>query len=130
MKKIAKIVLFGIAMWASIFIGAMFIFTLRDSDRLFFETLIGLILVLFVTLYSIFYFKKINEHFVRNGVQIGIGWMLVNLAVDIPMFSFGPMSRPLWDYFKDIGFAYFSIPVITIGMGYLLDHKSTGATEK
>jgi hypothetical protein len=125
-RQTAKIILFGLSIWSSVFIGAMFIFRLRESDRLFFETLIGFILVFFATFYTVLYFRKVNRDFLREGIRIGIIWMITNLAVDIPMFSFGPLARPLWEYLKDIGFAYFSIPVITIGIGYMLSQKTPG----
>jgi hypothetical protein len=123
MKKTSKIIIFGFLIWLSIFVGAMFIFKLHDSDRVLFETLISIIFTFVVVLYTVLYFKKIQTNFLNVGVKIGIIWMSVNLLIDIPMFSFGPMARPLWDYFKDIGFMYISIPIITTAFGSLLNRK-------
>lgn len=42
------------------------------------------------------------------------------------MFSAGPMQMPLLRYFKDIGIAYLSMPIISIGFGYVLqNHKES-----
>jgi len=123
MKPLGKIILFGFLIWLSIFIGAMFIFKLHESDRVFFETLISVISTIIVVLFTVLYFKKTQTNFLKEGIRIGIIWMFVNLIIDIPMFSFGPMKVPLWDYFKDIGFMYISIPVITTTIGYLLNNK-------
>jgi hypothetical protein len=123
MKQTGRIILFGFLIWLSIFIGAMLIFKIHESDRIFFETLISIICTLVIVLYTTIYFKKIQSNFLNEGIKIGIIWMLVNLIIDLPMFSFGPMAKPLWDYFKDIGFMYISIPIVTIAIGSLLDKK-------
>jgi hypothetical protein len=123
MKSLGKTLLFGFLIWLTTFIGAVFIFKLHDSDRVFFETLISIIFSIVVIVYTTYYFRKVQSDFVKEGIKIGIIWSLVNLAIDIPMFSFGPMARPLWDYFKDIGFIYIIIPFITISIGNLLNKK-------
>ncbi len=120
MKKTGKIILFGFLIWLTTFIGAMFIFKLHEADRIFFETLISIIFIFCVMLYTTLYFKKINSEFLNEGFKVGIIWALVNLAIDIPMFTLG-MNQLLWDYFKDIGFIYLAIPIITIFTGYLLN---------
>lgn len=123
MKQIGKIILFGVLVWFSIFMGAMFIFKLYESDRIFFETLMSIICTFIVVLYTVLYFKKTKSNFQNEGVKIGIIWMIINIMIDIPFFLYGPMAKPIWDYFKDIGFMYISIPVVTIAIGYLLDKK-------
>jgi hypothetical protein len=123
MKQAGKIILFGFLTWLSTFIGAMLIFKLHESDRIFFETLISIILTSVIIFYTTLYFKEVQRNFLNEGIKIGIIWMLINLMIDIPMFSFGPMARPLWDYFKDVGFMYISIPIITISVGNLLNKK-------
>ena len=56
--------------------------------------------------------------------MIGAAWLVINLVIDLPLFSAGPMATPLADYVKDIGLTYLIIPAVTIGMGYLLEKKS------
>lgn len=123
MNSTGKIILYGFLIWLSIFVGAMLIFQLHESDRIFFETLISIICTAVIILFTSSYFKKVETNFVSEGIKTGIIWMLINLIIDIPMFSFGPMARPLWDYFKDIGFMYLSIPIVTITVGNMLKKK-------
>jgi hypothetical protein len=123
MKQAGKIILFGVLIWLTSFIGAMLIFKLHESDRIFFETLISIIFFFAVTFYTTLYFKKVQSNFAIEGIKTGILWMLINLLIDLPLFSFGPMARPLWEYFKDIGFIYITIPFITISIGNVLNKK-------
>lgn len=123
MKPTIKIILFGILIWICVFIGAMFIFKLHDSDRIFFETLISIIFISCVMLCTTFYFTKVKTDFVREGIKTGVIWPLVNLAIDIPIFAL-IMKQPLVDYFKDIGLIYLAIPIITISTAYLLNMKA------
>jgi uncharacterized membrane protein YpjA len=123
MKKTGKILLFGFLIWLSIFILAMPIFVLYEEQRELFETLISVITTFVIALFTVLYFKKVDADFNKVGFQLGLSWMFVCLFIDIPMFSIGPLARPLWDYFKDIGFMYINIPIITLTVGSLLANK-------
>jgi galactitol-specific phosphotransferase system IIC component len=81
------------------------------------------VVVAVTVLSTTLYFKKTEAKFLREGVWLGIVFLVISLAIDLLMFSWGPMAMPLIDYIKDIGFTYLLIPVITIGMGYLLRSK-------
>jgi hypothetical protein len=41
----------------------------------------------------------------------------MNLLLDAPLFSQGPMRMTLPNYLADIGLTYLMIPVITLGLG-------------
>lgn len=115
MKTLGKSLLFGFLLWASVFAAAMFIFPIRTSNYPFFETLISIFLCLFTVIAAILYFRQ-TELNVKSALTSGLIWMAVNIIIDVPLFSFGPMKRPLIDYFTDIGFTYLIIPVITTGI--------------
>ena len=59
-----------------------------------------------------------------KALVIGVAWLVINLVIDLPLFSAGPMAMPLADYVKDIGLTYLIIPVVTVGLGYLLETKN------
>ncbi len=123
MKKTGKILLSGFLIWLSIFILAMPIFVLYENQRELFETLISVITTFVIAIFTVLYFKKVDIDFKKVGFQLGLSWMFVCLFIDILMFSFGPMAKPLWEYFKDIGFIYINIPIITSSVGFILDYK-------
>jgi uncharacterized membrane protein YpjA len=47
---------------------------------------------------------------VREAVTVGLLWLAVNLALDYPMFSHGPMQMTMGAYYSEIGVAYLGIP--------------------
>ena len=115
MGAFVKSLLFGVVLWITVFISSFFIFPLKASNPPFFETLISIFLVLFTVIVSSLYFSK-TELNIKNALSAGITWMLVNIIIDLPLFSFGPMKKDLADYFTDIGLTYLIIPVITTGI--------------
>jgi len=70
--------------------------------------------------FTILYFRKVKMGFLREGCLLGLAFVACNLLFDLPMFSAGPMQMPLLRYLKDIGIAYLSMPMISIGVGYVL----------
>ena len=113
----------GIAIWAFVFIVAMFAFPLREHERPLFESIMPVALVLAVTTASVRYFRSANRGSVRGGLGLGLIWFAINLAIDATMFSWGPMQMSLGDYVKDIGVTYLLIPVIPIGLGNVLEYR-------
>lgn len=123
MKHFLSLAGYGVLLWLIVFVSAMMMFKLRTDDLPLFESLIAVALATATSVVSILYFRGISQNFFAAGIRAGLIWMLVNLAIDLPMFSAGPMKMPLLDYFKDIGFTYLMIPEITITFGFLLEKK-------
>lgn len=124
----ARIALSGLAIWAAVFVVAIFAFPLREAERPLFESIMPVALAAAVTVASVRAFGRMPADGVplgmRLGVRLGLGWLGVNLALDALMFSWGPMQMSPVDYVKDIGITYLLIPVIPIGMGRALDRRS------
>lgn len=123
MKSIKLALIYGFIVWVIPFVVALLIFPLRDSDRPFFESIMPVAVTIATVLLSILYFKKVEANFLKEGIFLGIVFLAVNVAIDLMMFSKGPMAMPLIEYLKDIGFTYLLIPAITTGMGYILSRK-------
>ncbi len=124
MKKLAQLALYGLVLWLVVFVTAPVLGPLRQSQRPLFESLIAVVLALVTTLVATHYLQRQRGNFLLEGLWLGLmGWG-VNIALDLPMFSYGPMQMSLVDYLKDIGLTYLMIPVITCGLGYLLDAKT------
>jgi hypothetical protein len=62
----------------------------------------------------------VREHYVREGILLGLAFVLANLLFDLCMFSVGPMQMPLFRYFKEIGIAYSIMPIISFGIAWTL----------
>ncbi len=120
-KKLAFI--YGFLVWVIPFAVAFLIFPLRTSDRPFFESIMPVAVTMATVVFTVLYFKRVEENYLKEGVLLGIIFFAISIVIDLLMFSKGPMAMPFADYIKDIGFTYLLIPTITIGVGYILDKK-------
>ena len=125
MNKNLKIVIFGFMVWIIPFAVSFLFFPLKASMRPLFESIMPLVLTIAVVTLTYYYMKNIDSDFVREGILIGIVWYIINIAIDLVMFlPASPMHMSFADYMMDIGLTYVMIPVITIGMGFLLNSKN------
>lgn len=68
------------------------------------------------------YFKCINSNYIINGIIVGFSWFAINIILDC-LLLIPIMKTTFADYFLSIGMSYVALPVISIAMGYLVDHK-------
>lgn len=118
-----KALLYGFFIWLIPFIVAVLIFPIHESNRIFFESIMPVVVTLSAVLFSVRYFRSVESNFISEGVKLGALWFGISIVIDFFMFSSGPMKMPLSEYVMDIGFTYLIIPAITIGFGYLLEKK-------
>lgn len=111
MKGFLRTLVFGVLLWLVVFIGAMIVFPVKRSDPVFFETLMAIILSAATVAAGRIFFRA-EDISLKKCIGTGLTWMIVNMAIDLPLFSFGPMKRPFVDYMTDIGLTYLIIPVI------------------
>ena len=120
MKKFFRFVLFGFLSWLVIFGASVCLFPLKNDSEHLFEILMGFVLTSCTVAFTILYFRRVHAGFLREGSLLGLVFVACNLLFDLPMFSAGPMKMPLLQYLKEIGLAYLSMPIISIGFGYVL----------
>ncbi len=126
MNKYLKIVLFGFLIWLIPFIAG-FPFVDQTGNFLIPETFFKSIMIVVgglvgVTL-AVTYFKEIGTDHVKEGITIGVVWLVINLGLDLVLVSMGFFPMTVTQYFADIGLRYLSMPIYTIGMGYALKQK-------
>lgn len=116
------IMLFGFLIWLIPFVVSFFIFPLRSSSRPLFESIMPVVLTSAVVLFTVRYLHKINREFVKEGIFIGIVWLVISLVIDLILFMpESPMQMTLSDYVMDIGITYLIILIIPVGSGYLME---------
>ncbi len=125
MKRFFRLVLFGFLSWLVTFTASVCLFALKKNDEHLFEVLMGCVLTTCTVGFAALYFCKIKADFFREGVLLGAAFLACNILFDLPMFSFGPMHMTLARYFKDIGIAYLSMPIVAIGVGYILQRAQS-----
>ncbi len=123
MRSLKSAILYGLAVWVIPFVVAMIAFPLRENDRAFFESIMPVAVTLAVVLFTVKYFHRVEKDFVKEGIWLGIVFLVVSVVIDLLLFSKGPMAMPLISYIKDIGFTYLAMPVVTVGVGCLLHRR-------
>lgn len=119
MKKV-KIVLSGFLLWLIPFLFSFLIYPLKTSGSPLFESLMPLILVLFVCIFSYLYLKDIESGILKEGIIIGVIWFLISIIIDLSIFlPSSPMQMSFNNYLSDIGITYLIFPIITISMAKL-----------
>ena len=119
MKSIKQTLLFGFLIWLIPFLVAFAMYSIHETNRPLFESIMPNIIVLSTVVFSVLYFKKLNENYIKEGLLLGIIWLAISILIDLVMFMQGPMKIGFADYIMDIGLTYFIIPTITVGFGYI-----------
>lgn len=115
-RKFFRLVLFGFLSWLLIFGASVCLFPLKSDSEHLFEILMGFVLTTCTVSLTTLYLRRIHAGFLWEGCLLGLAFVACNLLFDLPMFSAGPMQMPLLQYLKEIGLAYLSMPIISIGL--------------
>lgn len=116
LKNIKLAIIYGFLLWLIPFVLSIIIFPIREQDRPFFESIMPVVLTTLTVYFSVQYFKKVPSMDTwGEGLVLGLLWMFVCIAIDLPVFNFSPIKIPFNLYWKDIGFTYLIIPFITTG---------------
>ncbi|HEY1085713.1 MAG TPA: hypothetical protein VGE34_03225 [Candidatus Saccharimonadales bacterium] len=121
-KQFIKATLFGFLIWL---VPLIISFGFYDQERRLvieetsFKSVMVVVLCAVVVLLSVRYFKLLKGDYIRQGLLLGLWWLVINLVLDtillLPLLkvSFG-------EYFMQIGLRYLIMPIIAFGTGYLL----------
>ncbi|MCL5011198.1 MAG: hypothetical protein M1127_03270 [Patescibacteria group bacterium] len=121
MTSIKKALIFGFLVWVIPFAVGFMAFSLRESNRPLFESIMSVVLAGCIVLFSVLFFKKAQSTSTTEGLKLGLIWLVISLVIDLLMFMQGPMKMPLGNYIADIGLTYLMIPIITTGYGYIVE---------
>lgn len=117
----------GFVVWLVPFVTG-FLFFGPDGEMVISETFFKTIMIVVSSLtgmiLALWYFKKIEEDFVREGLLLGITWLIVHWLIDLLFVAVGFFDMSVVQYFTDIGLRYFNAPIFTVGIGNALRHLS------
>ncbi|TFG50770.1 MAG: hypothetical protein E4H37_08835 [Gemmatimonadales bacterium] len=129
MTSIKRALLFGLLIWLIPFAVAFVIFPLRESSRPLFESIMPVAIAVATVMFGVLYFRRVTRQHLREGILIGLIWLVMCLLIDMPLMLLGgPMQMTLSEYISDIGVTYLMIPVITIGMGAVVGQRERTGT--
>ena len=83
--------LLGLASWVIPFAFSFLLFPLKKSNAPLFETLMALAELVTAGALFQWYFRG-RALSAGEAVRVGVLWLAVNLIMDYPMFSYGPMK--------------------------------------
>lgn len=110
-------------MWLVPFLVSLLIYPLKISVTPLFESIMPVVISLTTILLLIFYFRGKNPD-LRECTILGISWFIISIFIDLLLFlPSNPMHMSLTNYMMDIGITYLIIPVISIGMGYMVEQQ-------
>jgi len=123
MRSIKSALFHGFLVWLIPFIFGFLLFPIHESDRILFESIMPVVVTISAVLFAFLYLKKQKSNYFKEGILLGITWFIINIAIDLLLFMWGPMKMTFLAYMSDIGLTYLIIPIITIGIGALIENK-------
>jgi hypothetical protein len=113
---IRRATVLGIANWAIILALAVALSGLRESSRSLFESLVAVAVAGSTTSMGLAYFQRRDLPSRREGIALGILWMVIAVVIDLPLMLPAPMSLSLGEYLADVGATYLMMPLVTCGL--------------
>ncbi len=105
MRKFLRLLIFRFLSWLLTCLASVCIFPLKAEHRPLFETLVGVFLAISTVLFTVFFFRKVQTGYMREGVFLGLAFLVCNIVFDLCLFMEGPMKMSFTDYMMDIGLA-------------------------
>jgi hypothetical protein len=125
LKKIG----YGLILWVIPYVTAIPLLSLRQTDPVFFKTIMVVEGALVGGILSALYFQGVRGGFLREGVITSVVWMFVNWGLDlVALLSFTGHTIPR--YFIEIGALYVAMAAPLVAIGYVLEHRSQQTRER
>jgi hypothetical protein len=94
-----------------------------------FEIVSAVAIAVTVIVFSCLYLKSITENFIKEGVLIGISWLIFSIVLDIILILLGISQLTLNNYSMYVAPLYIFIPAITIGLGLYMNQRMNDANQ-
>ncbi len=119
MNKVLKIIGFGFIVWLIPTLVTLLAYYL--NGMFLFDVISAIAIAVTVIVFAYLYYKDINAHFIKEGVMIGIVWLVISLVLDVVLILLGITKLSLMEYAIFVAPIYIIIPAITIGFGLYKD---------
>ena len=111
-----RILGYGVLIWLVPFLVAFAAFPLKASWRSLFESLMAVTVAATVVVCTLQCFRRVSPRSIGDGVILGLVWMIISIAIDLPLMLSPPINYTWAEYAADIGLTYGMMPIITAGM--------------
>lgn len=119
LKNDLKIITFGFMVWLIPTIVTYI--TSFTSGLYLFEIISTLSIAITVIIFAYLYFKDLDSHFIRDGIIMGMIWIIISIVLDIVLVLLGITKLTLSQYLFYVAPIYIIIPAVTIGFGLYKD---------
>lgn len=92
-----------------------------------FDVLTAVTVTISVAAFSYLYFSDIKANFIKEGVLLGVAWLIISVVLDIVLVILGVNKISLFEYAVMVLPLYVIIPAITIGYGLYIDQNTRNA---
>ena len=121
MNKNSKIINYGVLVWL---IPSLITVTLASFVAMnVFEIISAVAIAVTVIAFSYLYFRGITEDFIKEGILIGIIWLIISIILDLILVAVGISQLNLTSYAMYVAPLYIIIPAVTIGLGVYMKQK-------
>jgi len=126
MNKNAKIINYGLLVWLIPSLITVILGSFIAAMNIF-EIVSAVAIAVTVIVFSYLYLKGITENFIKEGLLIGISWLIINIVLDIILILLGISQLTLNNYAMYVAPLYVIIPAITIGLGLYMNQRVNDA---
>ena len=122
MNKNLRIIIYGFIVWLIPTLITLSISYLNALD--FFDVVSAIAIAAVVIIFSYVYFKDISTNFIKEGVILGLEWLIISIGLDSILIFLGVTKLSLMEYMVYVVPIYIIIPAITIGFGLYKDQMA------
>jgi hypothetical protein len=117
-----RLFLYGLILWVIPFITAIPLFQLIGNNRVFFKSVMGVILVITTSLLWNYYLKKVDALFFKHAWLASLIWIFMSVIPDLLAYIIG-FKMQLFVYLSEIAISYLAIPAILLTSAWLIEKK-------
>lgn len=129
MHNLNKALIFGFFVWFFPFSVSVLFCCLHKNETQLYNSVFALSIAITGIIFSYFYFKKVNENYIKEGIFLALIFFVFSIFLDLLMYSWGPMKMSHASFLKNISIGYFVYFPIGIGFGYLLKNRRRKANK-
>ncbi|HDQ45828.1 MAG TPA: hypothetical protein ENN17_10090 [bacterium] len=122
MKNTVKMWLYGSLIWVIGFAAGCAMWPIHSTHQLLFKSVMIVVMTFVGMIFIRLYFESVPSRYKREGIRIGLVWLFLNLALDLVVLV-GLFKSGLREYLIGVGLRYLMIPILTTGVGIILDQK-------
>jgi hypothetical protein len=111
-----RMVAFGLLSWLMISGAALAMYPWRAHDRPLFGSALAVVLAAVTTLLAVVFFRRTPAVRGWNGLLLGLVWAAINVVVDLPLFSFGPLRMAPRAFLAEVALAFLMMPVLATAL--------------